>query len=240
VSRCNFKKVKGNTLVDDDIKEFQQIAIKVKRFLKKVDDIKPEVIKKDNGKTFIITAKITKYVMKHKKKVEIIRNKLEKFITKYPNSEWADDAVILLGIMYLTINLKEAPFTQEAINIYSKIMELDRELNINPWTKKLISDLTASVIFYPFPGEDWMVNLKENEIIKISFSRALITEYLKTKEFDRAKQLLEMFKNRKDAIGAYQNIEILRDYIDKWKNIAIQESSSQLLNLYFQHHQLPV
>lgn len=208
----------GSTTLIDDTWEFQRVAMNMKKFLEKVDRLEPEVTKQENGNVVIVTKKITEYVLAHKNKFDILKNKLEEFITKFPDSEWHEDAVVLLGASYLTVNLKEAPFTKGAIDTYSKIIEIDKKFNINSWTKHLLSDLKVASIFEPIPGEDWMTDLKENEILKVIFSRALVTEYLKIENFERAEHLVDIFKNRSDIVGASQNIKSLEKFTSIWKN----------------------
>ena len=199
---------------------FIDISIHMKKFLKKIDVIKPKAIKQKDGTVVINTMGITEYVLRHKKTFDTLKNKLNVFIQEFPNSTWVNDAYILLGAAYLTINLKESIFSQEAIQTYSKIIELDRKLSINPWTKNLLSDLQVSFIFKPVFSEGWMAELNESEIIKVMFARALVLEYLKTKNFVQAEHEVAILKSRSDIIGNSKNIESLNTLMFEWEKHA--------------------
>ena len=117
----------------------------------------------------------------------------------------------------MTTNLKESPFSSEAIQTYSKIIEVDRKLNVHPWTKDLLSHLQVSFIFHPIATESWMSGIKENDILKIMFARAIVTEYLKVRDFLQAELIATGFENRSDILCIPKNLEDLSDLISKWK-----------------------
>jgi hypothetical protein len=207
----------GRVNLRDDKAQFKGPAIKLKKILKKIDSLEPKTIQEKDGNIIINTKKITEYILSHQNKINLAKDKIKEFYVTFPNSEWHDDAIIMLGATYLTINLKEAPFAQEAIDTYSKIIEAKNDFVIDPWTRQLLNDLHVAAIFKPIPSEDWTIDLQTSDRLKIFFSRALITEYLKDNNFEHANLVVDNFKKRDDIIGSTKNIENLITFIDAWK-----------------------
>jgi hypothetical protein len=208
---------KINVYVDKDESEFKDVASNMYRFLKKVDEIKPKSVKQDDGAVLIVTKEITDYVLKRRIEFERLKTRLENFISEFPTSEWCDDAMLFLGVSYLSVNLKEVPFTKDVIIVYRRIIDEYKELNIEPWTKKTLNGIRIGIIFNPIPGEEWTENLEDRDRIKVYFSRAIITEYLKMGNFEKAKLLLARFKDRDDSIALSGNIKNIKNYIENWE-----------------------
>lgn len=208
---------KKNTCVDRDTREFQKIAIDMYKFLKKVERIKPESIPQRNGAVIIVTKRITKYVFRHKVEFDNLKGRLEKFISQHPTSEWHDDAMLFLGLSYFVVNLNEAPFTKDASMLYFNIINSPIKFNIHPLTKDLLTSLKVGFVFKPIPGEKWTEEIEEGERIKVYFSRAIISEYLKKGDFDEAELLVDSFRDKNDIVALSKNIEGLKEYIALWE-----------------------
>lgn len=211
------QKVNAKENSRQEMKNFIDIATRMKVFLMRVDKIKPKIIKQNNGTIVIKTEYITKYILEHKKEFDILKDKLQLFIQEHPLSSWFDDAYILLGASYLTVNLQDPPFFNEAVNVYSKIISNDLKIDVDPRIKCLIDELQVGFILKPLPNEDWMSKLKEDEILKIVFSRALIIEYLKKSNFAKAELEVSNFKIRNDVLSNPENISELEKFISVWK-----------------------
>ena len=67
-----FKQAFGNEKPKNEKECFMGEAYKMKRFLKRVDSIKPRVTQQKNGTVLIETKEITGYVLKHKDEFVIL------------------------------------------------------------------------------------------------------------------------------------------------------------------------
>ena len=201
---------------NNEFTEFKRVIKPAITLINEIKNIPIEKEKYPNGRVEISTRKITQFVERKDSEVSKVINDIDEFIKRNKESRWIDDAYVFKGIVCLFTSTKEKPLVEQAINIYKKIIYDFPNLQFEDWSKKIVTE-NMKFLIIPNPAEiSHMEHLKVEDRIKVYFSRALILEYLKSKNIGGAKKELESLSRLFDVNN--QNIIELRQYIEEYES----------------------
>ncbi len=211
ILNCNLKKLDD----PEDIAKNQ--ILQIKKILKKILAI-PYEEKEIDGRFIVTQKKRIQYINKNKTKINIIHKDILCFNKLYKNNKWTDDLNIFIGIMYPYISFPKTSFYNNSIEIYNMIITNCNSINLEPWSIVILKKLKLDYYLdNPVPGEKWALNLNKSEKWKFYFQAAIVAEYLKYNQEEKAVALFKQLKNDRKINKNKNYIVYLNNIISVWK-----------------------